>query len=89
MDAKEKMSRLLVKTLGLFSNLTDEGGKPSEAGESLTRLNDSEMVRVTDSRGCEYLCPVGKLRNINFVSEREKDNCVDYSRISRHDAIES
>ncbi len=87
MDAKEKMNRLFSKTLGLFEFMVEERNKPSEKVQS---RSDSglEMLRVTDSRGCEYLCPLNMLRDTNFVSEREKDNCVDYSLISHHAAME-
>ncbi len=87
MDAKEKMNKLVLRTLGIFEFL-EERKKPSEAAQSRSGKG-SEMLRVTDSRGCEYLCPVNKLKDMNFVSEREKENCADYTVISRHTAIEA
>ncbi len=89
MDAKEKMNRLVSKTREIVNQLMEEAKKPSESVNMPPRANPSEMIRVTDSSGNEYFCPAGKLKDINFVSEREKSNCIDYMLIAQHDSMEA
>jgi len=50
------------------------------------RKKSTGARRVTDATGEEYLCPVSKLSDSNFVSEEEKRNCLDYNFVSEHRA---
>jgi hypothetical protein len=94
-DAKAKLNRLLGSTLGMVSYLFEEVRRPSQKetrakseGHFVKEQENSDgMLRVTDAAGEEYLCPISKLSDKNFVSEQEKANCVDYSLISEHEAI--
>lgn len=43
----------------------------------------SDMNRVTDQFGNEYLCPTSSLKDPNFVNESEKSGCFEYDHISR------
>lgn len=72
------MSGIISRFFSLFthpkSDAVSEGGKSG---------SDHGMRRVTDDLGNEYLCPTDKLKDRNFVREREKINCFDYDTISK------
>lgn len=92
MNARKKFNNLMGKAMGVVSYVLDAGKKSLESSSTASssramrgeRVNPNEMIRVTDSRGNEYLCPIGKLKDANFVAEREKSYCHDYTEITRH-----
>lgn len=93
MDAKTKFDKIITGTLGLMTYVIESLKKPygkrvdtgkGEQGAASPGAS-SEMVRVTDSVGEEYLCPVSAATNgRDFVDEKNKQRCFDYNAISRH-----
>ena len=92
MDARARLSKFITTTLGMMTYFLEEITKPSgsdaarAAGTCYRAQNGGagQMRRVTDSKGEEYLCPVGALQEENFVGEQNKEQCFDYNAISEH-----
>ena len=92
MDAKSKLNKLVTTTLGLVTYVMEGFRKPSgrladaPGGpyQENPREKAPELVRVTDSAGEEYLCPVSAAADRNFVDESKKHTCFDYGAISKH-----
>ncbi len=92
MDAKTKFDKIITGTLGLMTYVIESLKKPYEKragsgnGEHTVASSgaSSEMVRVTDSTGEEYLCPVSATNGRDFVDEKNKQSCFDYNAISKH-----
>ena len=82
MKARNEKLNGMANSISRFLKLFTE--KKSQIRSEATKSeNRYEMSRVTDDSGNEYLCPISKLKDQNFVSEREKVNCFDYNSISR------
>ncbi len=84
MDARDKFNKLVGKGRGFISHVIEEARKPYARSTQTRHAAPGEMVRVTDDTGDEYLCPAGKLKDANFVSEGEKSDCFDYSAVGTH-----
>lgn len=86
------MNRMLdtaAKTLRRFGFQDMAAGicKCGEGARGREERAPNGMNRVTDRCGREYLCPVERLRDPDFVSEHEKKDCFDYEVISRTKAL--
>ena len=92
MDTRTRLNKLITTTLGMMTYFLEEITKPSGKdveGDSgiypqAPGQGAGEMIRVTDSKGDEYLCPIGALHNEHFVGEQDKKECFDYNLISEH-----
>jgi len=45
---------------------------------------DDVYVRVKDSAGNEFLCPINALKDVNDATEDELENCVDDGTVGRY-----
>lgn len=94
MEGRGKLSRILRSARQYIRTQAEKGERarrerpfPVEArkasGKSALRQADAgRMTRVTDDLGNEYYCPLGVLKDPNFVREEEKTSCFDYKILS-------
>ncbi len=81
MKARNELFNEVTDTVSrLVKSLAREKAVDQESRNAESQQNP--MQRVTDEMGNEYLCPVNRLDNKNFVSESEKIHCFDYNLIA-------
>jgi hypothetical protein len=50
----------------------------------MSAAQNEKFVRVKDSRGNEFLCPLSSLKDVREASDEELDNCVDDGTAGRY-----
>ncbi len=62
----------------------DMRGKYEETTEMITEDEKKRYVRVKDSAGNVFVCPIDALRDPSELTEEEEDMCVDDGTAGRH-----